>query len=196
MVHGKKSKPWWRSKTSQEHKRGWDHAIIKIATSASKMPQASSIWRHLPFSRHPVVSRETIWSRLTDSCKRRCHPLKSLQLTQHHGQCCLDFYGQQASRSVTIWRHVIFSDESRFILNADDHRTRIGRQTGQRTNPSFSVKRRTEITQNITVWGGIYQNIRSRLVVLQPTMTTHSYVDRIWGFQSTLCQQDNVCPHT
>ncbi|GFV07263.1 hypothetical protein TNCV_1312611 [Trichonephila clavipes] len=37
------------------------------------------------------------------------------------------------------WRRVIFSDESRFI-RADDHRTRVWRRTGQRSDPAFIVR--------------------------------------------------------
>ncbi|GFV36384.1 putative RNA-directed DNA polymerase from transposon X-element [Trichonephila clavipes] len=39
-------------------------------------------------------------------------------------QCRLDFCRPRATWSVTDWRRVIFSDESRFSLSDDDHRTR------------------------------------------------------------------------
>ncbi|GFU48662.1 transposable element Tcb1 transposase [Trichonephila clavipes] len=44
------------------------------------------------------------------------------------------------------WRRVIFSDESRFSLSADDHRTRVWRRTGQRSDPAFIVERHTAIS--------------------------------------------------
>ncbi|GFV87746.1 HTH_Tnp_Tc3_2 domain-containing protein [Trichonephila clavipes] len=75
----------------------------------------ASIQRHLPPSRHPGPSRETIRRRLTEVGLRSRRPLRRLPLTPHHRQCRLDFY------SVTDWRRVIFSD---FSL-ADDHRTRL-----------------------------------------------------------------------
>ncbi|GFX10066.1 DDE_3 domain-containing protein [Trichonephila clavipes] len=52
-------------------------------------------------------------------------------------------------------RRVIFSDESRFSLSADDHRTRVWRRTGQRSDPAF--KRHTAISQ-----GAIYQQDNAR----------------------------------
>ncbi|GFU64623.1 HTH_Tnp_Tc3_2 domain-containing protein [Trichonephila clavipes] len=99
-----------------------DRAIKRVATSAPTTSLAS-IQRHLPPSRHPVPSRETIRRRLTEVGLRSRRPLRRLPLTPHHRQCRLDFCRPRATWSVTDWRRVIFSDESRFSLSADDHRT-------------------------------------------------------------------------
>ncbi|GFV40520.1 HTH_Tnp_Tc3_2 domain-containing protein [Trichonephila clavipes] len=96
-----------------------DRAIRRVATSAPTTSLAS-IQRHLPPSRHPVPSRETI-RRRTERSRR---PLRRLPLTPHHRQCRLDFCRPRAE--CDNWRRVIFSDESRFSLSADDHRTRVG----------------------------------------------------------------------
>ncbi|GFX66703.1 HTH_Tnp_Tc3_2 domain-containing protein [Trichonephila clavipes] len=56
-----------------------------------------------------------------------------LATVDHRRQCRLDFCRPRATWSVTDWRRVIFSDESRFSLGADDHRTRVWRRTGQRS---------------------------------------------------------------
>ncbi|GFX57380.1 transposable element Tc1 transposase [Trichonephila clavipes] len=99
-----------------------DRAIRRVATSAPTTSLAS-IQRHLPPSRHPVPSRETIRRRLTEVGLRSRRPLRRLPLTPHHRQCRLDFCRPRAAWSVTDWRRVIFSDESRFSLSDDDHRT-------------------------------------------------------------------------
>ncbi|GFW61264.1 transposable element Tcb2 transposase [Trichonephila clavipes] len=149
-----------------------DRAIRRVATSAPTTSLAS-IQRHLPPSRHPVPSRETIRRRLTES--------------------------------VTDWRRVIFSDESRFSLSADDHRTRVWRRTGQRSDPAFIVERHTAISQGVTVWGAISWDTRSSLVVLQGTLTARRYVDDILtpivlpmlsSRPGAIYQQDNARPHT
>ncbi|GFV07215.1 transposable element Tc1 transposase, partial [Trichonephila clavipes] len=106
---------------------------------------------------HPVPSRETIRRRLTEVGLRSRRPLRRLPLTPHHRQCRLDFCRPRATWSVTDWRRVIFSDESRFSLNADDHRTRVWRRTGQRSDPAFIVERHTAISQ-----GAIYQQDNAR----------------------------------
>ncbi|GFX79080.1 HTH_Tnp_Tc3_2 domain-containing protein [Trichonephila clavipes] len=51
--------------------------------------------------------------RLTEVGLRSRRPLRRLPLTPHHRQCRLDFCRPRATWSVTDWRRVIFSDESR-----------------------------------------------------------------------------------
>ncbi|GFU72730.1 HTH_Tnp_Tc3_2 domain-containing protein [Trichonephila clavipes] len=121
------------------------------------------------------------------------------------GQCRLDFCRPRAAWSVTDWRRVIFSDESRFSLSADDHRKRVWRRTGQRSDPAFIVERHTAISQGVTVWGAISWDTRSSLVVLQGTLTARRYVDDILtpivlpmlsSRPGAIYQQDNARPHT
>ncbi|GFW79284.1 HTH_Tnp_Tc3_2 domain-containing protein [Trichonephila clavipes] len=101
---------------------------------------------------------------------RSRRPLRSLPLTHIIGS--VDWIlPTSGSWSVTDWRRVIFSDESRFSLSADDHRTRVWRRTGQRSDPAFIVERHTAISQGVTVWGAISWDTRSSLVVLQGTLT-------------------------
>ncbi|GFV01397.1 transposable element Tcb2 transposase [Trichonephila clavipes] len=152
-----------------------------------------------------VPSRETIRRRLTEVGLRSRRPLRRLPLTPHHRQCRLDFCRPRATWSVTDWRRVIFSDESRFSLSADDHRTRVWRRTGQRSDPAFIVERHTAISQGVTVWGAISWDTRSSLVVLQGTLTARRYVDDILtpivlpmlsSRPGAIYQQDNARPHT
>ncbi|GFV60585.1 transposable element Tcb1 transposase [Trichonephila clavipes] len=180
-----------------------DRAIRRVATSAPTTSLAS-IQRHLPPSRHPVPSRETIRRRQAEVLRSR-RPLRRLPLTPHHRQCRLDFCRHRAIWSVTDWRRVIFSDESRFSLSADDHRTRVWRRTGQRSDPAFIVERHTAISQGVTVWGAISWDTRSSLVVLQGTLTARRYVDDILtpivlpmlsSRPGAIYQQDNARPHT
>ncbi|GFV54698.1 transposable element Tc1 transposase [Trichonephila clavipes] len=154
-----------------------DRAIRRVATSAPTTSLAS-IQRHLPPSRHPVPSRETIRRRLTEVGLRSRRPLRRLPLTPHHRQLThqnrLDFCRPRATWSVTDWRRVIFRDESRFSLSADDHRTRVFRRTGQRSDPAFIVERHTAISQD--TWTIVLPMLSSR--------------------PGAIYQQDNARPHT
>ncbi|GFU25442.1 HTH_Tnp_Tc3_2 domain-containing protein [Trichonephila clavipes] len=122
-----------------------------------------------------------------------------------HPAVSTGFLPTSAAWSVTDWRRVIFSDESRFSLSADDHRTRVWRRTGQRSDPAFIVERHTAISQGVTVWGAISWDTRSSLVVLQGTLTARRYVDDILtpivlpmlsSRPGAIYQQDNARPHT
>ncbi|GFV43479.1 HTH_Tnp_Tc3_2 domain-containing protein [Trichonephila clavipes] len=158
---------------------------VSAATSVSDMVVARCWQQWITEGRvyrrrgHPVPSRETIRRRLTEIGLRSRRPLRRLPLTPHHRQCRLDFCRPRATWSVTDWRRVIFSDESRFSLSDDDHRTRVWRRTGQRSDPAFILERHTAISQGVTVWGAISWDTRSSLVVLQGTLTARRYVDDI-----------------
>ncbi|GFV60302.1 transposable element Tcb1 transposase [Trichonephila clavipes] len=183
---------------------GWSNRRIGRHLGRSDMVVARC-WQQMDHRRHPVPSRETIRRRLTEVGLRSRRPLRRLPLTPHHRQCRLDFCQPRATWSVTDWRRVIFSDESRFSLSADDHRTRVWRRTGQRSDPAFIVERHTAISQGVTVWGAISWDTRSSLVVFQGTWTARRYVDDILtpivlpmlsSSPGALYQQDNARPHT
>ncbi|GFY07108.1 transposable element Tcb2 transposase [Trichonephila clavipes] len=152
-----------------------------------------------------AIKRNHKGRRLTEVGLRSRRPLRRLPLTPHHRQCRLDFCRPRATWSVTDWRRVVFSDESRFSLSADDHRTRVWRRSGQRSDPAFIVERHTAISQGVTVWGAISWDTRSSLVVLQGTLTARRYVDDILtpivlpmlsSRPGAIYQQDNARPHT
>ncbi|GFX49359.1 HTH_Tnp_Tc3_2 domain-containing protein [Trichonephila clavipes] len=98
-----------------------DRIIIRASTS-SPTTSLVSVRRHLPLSRHPVASRETIRRWLADADLRNRRPLSHLPLICYHRQYPLDFFRPRASWNMTDWRWVIFSNESQFSLNADDQR--------------------------------------------------------------------------
>ncbi|GFX97859.1 HTH_Tnp_Tc3_2 domain-containing protein [Trichonephila clavipes] len=133
---------------------GWSNRRIGRYLGRSDMVVARC-WQQWITEGHPVPSRGTIRRRLTEVGLRSRRPLRRLPLTPHHRQCRLDFCRPRATWSVTDWRRVIFSDESRFSLSADDHRTRVWRRTGQRSDPAFIVERHTAISQGVIVWGAI-----------------------------------------
>ncbi|GFV97125.1 transposable element Tcb2 transposase [Trichonephila clavipes] len=161
-----------------------DRAIRRVATSAPTTSLAS-IQRHLP----PFQ---------TSSAIKRNHKETTDRMST-------GFLPTSGNLSVTDWRRVIFSDESRFSLSADDHRTRVWRRTGQRSDPAFIVERHTAISQGVTVWGAVSWDTRSSLVVLQGTLTARRYVDDILtpivlpmlsSRPGAIYQQDNARPHT
>ena len=68
------------------------------------MPLAS-IWRYLPSSKHPLVSRKTIRKWNADAGIKYRRSLRNLPLIPHHRYCWLDICRPQGSWSVTDWRH-------------------------------------------------------------------------------------------
>ncbi|GFY00894.1 transposable element Tc1 transposase [Trichonephila clavipes] len=109
--------------------------------------------------------------RLTEVGLRSRRPLRRLPLTPHHRQCRLDFCRTRATWSVTDWRRVIFSDESRFSLSADYHRTRVWR--------------RTVVLQGTLTARRYVDDILTPIVL--PMLSSHP---------GAIYQQDNARPHT
>ncbi|GFU50512.1 uncharacterized protein TNCV_4883801 [Trichonephila clavipes] len=68
------------------------------------------------------------------------------------------------------------------VLSADDHRTRVWRRTGQRSDPAFIVERHTAISQGVTVWGAIswcvWDNHESTLAVIGNCSPEHDSMSR------------------
>ncbi|GFX19133.1 transposable element Tcb2 transposase [Trichonephila clavipes] len=107
--------------------------------------------------------------------------------------------------NVTDWQKVVFSDESRFVLGADDNRVRVWRRPGERYNPPLTVLHHTTRTAGVMVWGLIAYDSWSTLIVMCGTLTGQRYVDDILrphvgtflnGLPGAIFQQDNARPHT
>ncbi|GFX08764.1 transposable element Tcb2 transposase [Trichonephila clavipes] len=81
--------------------------------------------------------------------------------------------------NVTDWQKVVFSDESRFVLETDDNRVRVWRRPGERYNSPHTVLRHTGRTAGVMVWGIIAYDSRSTLIVMRGTLTGQRYVDDI-----------------
>ncbi|GFV10365.1 transposable element Tcb2 transposase [Trichonephila clavipes] len=114
------------------------------------------------------------------------------------------FCRPRATWSVTDWRRVIFSDESRFSLSADDHRTCLEAHRPAVRSGIYCRAAYSNFTRCDSV-GAISWDTRSSLVVLQGTLTARRYVDDILtpivlpmlsSRPGAIYQQDNARPHT
>ncbi|GFW48002.1 transposable element Tcb1 transposase [Trichonephila clavipes] len=81
--------------------------------------------------------------------------------------------------NVTDWQKVLFSDESRFVLVADDNRVRVWRHHVERYDSPHTVLRQTAQTAGVIVWGAIAYDSRFTLIVMCGTLTCQRYVDDI-----------------
>ncbi|GFX10015.1 HTH_Tnp_Tc3_2 domain-containing protein [Trichonephila clavipes] len=178
-----------------------DRAIRRVATSAPTTSLAS-IQRHLPPSRHPVPSRETI-RRLTKVGLRSRRPLRRLPLNII-GSVDWIFCRPRATWSVTDWRRSssVMNPDSVSVLMTTAHVLEAHRpavRSGIYCRAAYSN------FTNVTVWGAISWDTRSSLVVLQGTLTARRYVDDILtpivlpmlsSRPGAIYQQDNARPHT
>ena len=105
------------------------------------------------------------------------------------------------------WRHVLFTDESRYCLDYTDRRVRVWRRPGERFHAANIAEHDRYGGGSIMVWGGISWDGRTDLVVLnQGTLTAQRYRDEILDTQVRLyagaagdqfiLTDDNARPHT
>ncbi|GFU47645.1 transposable element Tcb2 transposase [Trichonephila clavipes] len=96
---------------------------------------------------------ETISRHLAEvNLKSKC-PFRALPLTPEHRQLRLQWGQTRTMWNVTDWQKIVFSDEFRFILGADDNRVRVWRCPGERYNFPHTVLRHIARTAGVMVWG-------------------------------------------
>ncbi|GFU16745.1 transposable element Tcb1 transposase [Trichonephila clavipes] len=126
-----------------------------------------------------AIVPQAISRHLAEANLKSKRPYRALPLTPEHRQLRLQWCQARSMWNVTDWQKVVFSDESRFVLGADDNRVRVWRRPGERNNSPHTVLRHTARTAGVMVWGAIAYDSRSTLIVMRGTLTGQRYVDDI-----------------
>ncbi|GFX80690.1 transposable element Tc1 transposase [Trichonephila clavipes] len=127
-----------------------------------------------------AIVPQTISRHLADANLKSKRPFRALPLTPEHRQLRLQWCQARSMWNVTDWQKVVFCDESRFVLETDDNRVRVGRRPVERYNSPLTFLRHTARTAGVMVWGGdIAYDSRSTLNVMRRTLTGQCYVDDI-----------------
>ncbi|GFW86319.1 transposable element Tcb2 transposase [Trichonephila clavipes] len=77
------------------------------------------------------------------------------------------------------WHRIVFSNESSFSFEADDHLLRVLRGWSLRSQSAFVLKRHTSLTPGVTVLGVILYDRRSSVIILHTLLTTQWFVDTL-----------------
>ncbi len=150
------------------------------------------------------IHRRTVSRRLRER-HIRCHRAYCGQiLTGRHRHSRRDWIRTHLGR--TNWRHVVFSDESRFNLFHNDKRTRVYRRRGERFADNTVIEGDRFGGGSVMVWAAINHDFRSRLVVINGNLTARRYIDEILRPElvplirrrrnGLTFQQDNARPHS
>ncbi|GBN81562.1 hypothetical protein AVEN_58723-1 [Araneus ventricosus] len=184
-----------RKKTRQEDRRIVRQALVDPTVTSSTIQSDVGV---------PVVP-QTISRRLAEANLQSKRPFRVLPLTPKHWRLCLQWCHARATWNATDWQHVVFSDESRFVLRTDDNRVGVWRRPGERYNSTHVVARHTARTAGVMAWGGHNYASRSTLIVARGTLTGQRYVDDILrphvgpflnGLPGAISQLDNARPNT
>ncbi|GFX73933.1 transposable element Tcb1 transposase [Trichonephila clavipes] len=100
-----------------------------------------------------AIVPQTISRHLAEANLKSKRPFRALPFTPEHRQLRLQWCQARSMWNVTDWQNVVFSDESRFVLETDDNRVRVWRRPGERYNSAHTVIRHTAHTAGVMVWG-------------------------------------------
>jgi transposase-like protein len=159
--------------------------------------------RNIPGLR--VISAVTVRRRLCEQGLRAYRPARCTVLTHRHRQLRLQWARQHFPFTVHQWRHVLFTDESRFNLSTADGRHRVYRRVAERYADQAVVELLPYGGGSIMVWGGFTARHRTQLVIIRGNLNALRYRNeivrchiepfiRVHGPQVIL-QQDNARPH-
>ncbi|GFS85606.1 transposable element Tcb1 transposase [Trichonephila clavipes] len=95
-------------------------------------------------------------------------------LTAVHRRRRLEFARQYSSWTSTEWRHVAFSDESRFMLHRTDGRWRIRRETSERNPPATIAGTVQARGRSIMVWGMFSWHSLGSLIIVEGTIDQYT----------------------
>ena len=153
---------------------------------------------------HGQISQYTVRRRLRAYgifCRR---PVRRLNLGPHHFQARLNWARLHRRWTVRQWENVIFSDESRFLLQRHDGRRRVYRRVGERfLNTTVST---ASDKRSVMVWAAISATGKSNLVIVHGNLTANLYINNclrphLIPFiqqhnNNVTFQHDNARPHT
>lgn len=151
------------------------------------------------------VSRRLVNQRLVRAGYRARRPVRKPMLTRHHRQRRLQWARDHQRLYPQHWNHVIFSDESRFLLYRTDGRVRVRRLAHEAYNNACIVPRVQAGGGGLTVWAAFHAGGKTDLVFLDGNLNQHRYLDILEEtlvpfaratFQNNFVfQDDNARPH-
>ena len=152
------------------------------------------------------ISANTVRRRLAENGMKARRPYNGLKLTRHHRRNRAQWARNRVRWTRNQWNGVVFSDESRYLLERVDGRQWVYRRRGER----YADACVTEVDRygggSVMEWGAISFHHRSRLVVVPGNLNGVRYRDEILApvvvplmnanRGLTLFQQDNARCHT
>lgn len=151
------------------------------------------------------ISGSTVERRLRNGHLAARRPYRGNMLTAPRRQRRLEWCRQHSRWTRRQWNGVLFTDESRFCIDRADGRERVWRRTGERYADCCVREADRWGGPSAMVWGGITNNHRTPLLVLEGNLNARRYIDEVLEpcvipfleqHQDVgILQQDNARPH-
>ena len=124
------------------------------------------------------VSVQTVRNRLHSAGLTARRPYAGVQLSQRHRQARLT-WTRQHRRWTNQWATVLFTEESRFLLDMLDRRRRVWHRRGERYANCAIVEHDRYGGGSLMVRGGISVRSHTELLVLYGTLTGKRYINEV-----------------
>ena len=173
------------------------------------LSSCSTTWYHKTSSSIPVmfnsgsVSVQTVRNRLHSAGLRARRPYVGVPLSQRHRQARLAWTRQNRRWTNQQWATVLFTDESRFLLDMLDRRHCVWRRRGERYANCAITEHDPYGGGSLMVWSGISVRSCTELLVLNGTLTGQRYINEVLQpvvlpfvqQHYVVLQDDNARPH-
>ena len=125
------------------------------------------------------VSVQAVRNRLHSAGLRAWRPYVEVPLSQRHRHARLAWTRQHRRWTNQQWATVLFTDESRFLLDMLDRRRHVWRRRGERYTNCAIVEHDRYKGGSLMVWGGISVRSRTELLVPNGTLKGQRYINEV-----------------
>ncbi|GFW40178.1 transposable element Tcb2 transposase [Trichonephila clavipes] len=155
-----------------------DRYLVLTARRHRNM-NATLLQQHLRWATGTTVSK-TVQNRLHGVGLYARRPMVCVRLTSRHRRDRREWATQHVNWRRNEWSSVLFSDESRFSVHADNRRILIWRDRGSRNNPAFVHENVRFGGAGVLVYGGIsIDGCTDFYIIRDGPLTARQYRDEI-----------------
>ena len=134
---------------------------------------------------HPQVSRSTVRKELNSEHIHRRRAHKKPTLKEYHKAGRLRFALEMLAKENSIWEHVIWSDESYFVIGGSRGAVYVSRLPCEEYDEDCTVPSDEQPTARVMIWACIMKNCKGPIVALDYPggrgggMTADRYVEQV-----------------
>ena len=152
-----------------------DHVLYRLVRE-NRRSSAQKLRRDWLRNLNVVLSRRTVNRRLQSRGYKARRMVKVPKLTIRAKVVRREWAQRHINRSIGHWRHVIFCDESRFMLFRIDNRIRARRLVGEAMDEDCLQENVAYGGGSVHVWGGICHLGKTTIRVLDRNVTGLFYL--------------------